>query len=296
MTWRIWMVFAALCAIWGIPYFLIKLAVAELSPACVAWTRVALGAAVLLPVAWKRGALPAVLAHKRAICAFAFAELVVPFFMIALGERWISSSMAGILIATVPLTVVVISPLFGVKERLGIRRKVGLGVGFIGVVALLGIDTISGLQQWAGVACMLIATGGYAIGALIVQRKLADVDELGAVAASLAVATVVLLPLAALSIPDRMPSVIALSSIAVLGLVCTALAMWLYFFLIAAAGAARATVVAYINPAIASLLGVFVLHEHFGLGSMLGLALILFGSWLATSAARKTAGEVDVAA
>lgn len=296
MTWRTWTVFAVLCVIWGVPYFFIKLAVTELSPACVAFARVALGAAILLPVAWKRGALPAAVAHKGAICAFAVAELVVPFFAIALGERWISSSMAGILIATVPLTVVVISPLFGVKERLGARRSIGLAVGFIGVVALLGIDPVSGPLQWAGVACMLVATVGYAIGPLIVQRHLAEVDELGAAAASLAVATVVLLPAAALSFPDRMPSAQALSSLAVLGLVCTALAMWLYFSLIAQAGAARASVVAYVNPAIASLLGVFALHEHFGLGSVLGLGLILFGSWLATSGARKATHERGLAA
>lgn len=296
MNWRTWVVFAALCAIWGVPYFFIKLAIAEVSPACVAWTRVALGAAILLPVAWKRGVLRPLLAHKGAICAFAVAECVIPFFTIALGERWISSSMAGILIATVPLTVVVISPLFGVKERLGTRRLTGLAVGFVGVVALLGIDTISGLQQWLGVACMVVATVGYAMGPLIVQRHLVDVDELGAVAASLGVATVALLPAAMLSAPVRMPSALALTSIAVLGLVCTALAMWLYFYLIAQAGAARATVVAYINPAIASLLGVFVLHEHFGVGSMVGLALILFGSWLATSASRKAAQEASAAA
>lgn len=296
MNWRTWVVFAALCAIWGVPYFFIKLAIAEVSPACVAWTRVALGAAILLPVAWKRGVLRPLLAHKGAICAFAVAECVIPFFTIALGERWISSSMAGILIATVPLTVVVISPLFGVKEHLGTRRLTGLAVGFVGGVALLGIDTISGLQQWLGVACMVVATVGYAIGPLIVQRHLVDVDELGAVAASLGVATIALLPAAMLSAPERMPSALALTSIAVLGLVCTALAMWLYFYLIAQAGAARATVVAYINPAIASLLGVFVLHEHFGVGSMVGLALILFGSWLATSASRKAAQEASAAA
>ena len=106
----------ALCVIWGVPYFFVKLAVAEIPPVGVAWGRIALGAAILLPVAWKRGALRSARLHKRAICAFAFAELVVPFSLIALGERWISSSLTGILIATLPLIVVLLAPLFGLNE------------------------------------------------------------------------------------------------------------------------------------------------------------------------------------
>src|SRR5262245_60662071 len=106
VTWRSWTTFAALCLIWGVPYLFIKLALQDLSPAAVAWGRLTLAAAVLVPVAWRRGVLKPALAHKRAIIAFALAELVVPFLLIAMGEQWISSSLAGILIATVPLTVV----------------------------------------------------------------------------------------------------------------------------------------------------------------------------------------------
>ncbi|TLY58050.1 MAG: EamA family transporter [Gammaproteobacteria bacterium] len=267
VTWRGWIAFVALCVIWGVPYFFVKLAVAEIPPVGVAWGRIALGAAILLPVAWKRGALRSARLHKRAICAFAFAELVVPFSLIALGERWISSSLTGILIATLPLIVVLLAPLFGLNEPLGVRRLVGLVVGFIGVVVLLGVDTVGGPLGWAGVACILVSTVGYAVGPLIVQRHLAGVDELGAVAASLVVAAVALLPGAAV--------------------VCTALAMLLYFFLIAHAGAARAAVITYINPAVAVVLGVGVLHESLGTGAALGLVLILLGSWLATGRAQR---------
>src|ERR1044072_3202160 len=121
MTWRAWATFAALCAIWGLPYFFIKLALQELSPVCVAWGRITLAAIVLVPIAWRRGSLQRACAHKGAIIAFAVAELVIPFSLIAMGEQWISSSLAGILIATVQLSVVVIAPLFGVKERLAAR-------------------------------------------------------------------------------------------------------------------------------------------------------------------------------
>ena len=282
MSWRVSLTFISLCVIWGLPYFLIKIALVDFSPAVVAWIRITLGAAILLPIAWHRGVLRPLLAHKAAILGFAVAELVIPFFTVALGERWISSSMAGILIATVPMTVVMLAPAFGLKEPLGARRVLGLAVGFCGVIALLGIDRISGLLQWVGVGCLLAAVIGYAAGPLIVQRYLRDVDELGALAASLAVAAIILLPLAALAAPDHVPAIPAIAAVVVLGLVCTTVAMLMYFYLINAAGAARASVVAYINPAVAALLGVLVLDEHFGVGASVGLALILGGSWLAT--------------
>ena len=282
MRWRVGGTFAALCVIWGLPYFFIKLALTEVPPVGVAWARIAFGAAVLLPVAWKRGSLRGLGSHKRTILVFAFAELIVPFILISLGERWVSSSMAGILIATVPMMVILLSPLFGVHEPLSARRLIGLVVGLGGVVTLLGLDSVDGMLAWAGVGCIVIATVGYAVGSLIVQRHLSGVDELGAVAASLGVAAVILLPAAIWTTPARIPSVLVLTSLVVLGVVCSALALSLFFFLIAQIGAARAAVITYVNPAVAALLGVLVLHESFGPGAVLGLALILLGSWLAT--------------
>jgi drug/metabolite transporter (DMT)-like permease len=285
VTWRTWTTFWVLCLFWGIPYFFIKLALEDFSPAFVAWSRITLAALVLVPIAWKRGTLLPALKHKGAVVAFAVTELVFPFLLISMGEQWISSSLAGVLIATVPLTVVIIAPLFGVREPMSGRRLFGLLVGLFGVVVLLGVDTISGPQQWAGVACLAVAVVGYAIGPLVVQRYLSDVDELGSLACSLVAASIILLPLALMSPPREMPSVLSMTSIAILGVVCTAIALLLYFYLIHAAGAARASVIAYICPAVAALLGVVVLHEHFGVGLFAGLAIILFGSWLGTTGA-----------
>lgn len=287
MTLRAWTTFAALCAIWGLPYFFIKLALQELSPACVAWGRVALAAIVLVPIAWRRGALRGVFARKGAITAFAVAELAVPFSLVAMGEQWVSSSLAGILIAAVPMAVVLIAPLFGVKERLGVLRLAGLAIGFCGVIAIVGLDTGHGPMLWAGVVCMMISVAGYAIGPLLVERYLSDVDELGALAVSLVVASILLLPLAALSAPNEFPSALSLSAVAALGIVCTALALYLFFYLINEAGATRAAVVAYINPAVATVIGVLVLHEPFGWGAGIGLAMILLGSYLATGKSKE---------
>jgi drug/metabolite transporter (DMT)-like permease len=292
MSWRAWITFAVLCILWGVPYFFIKIALQELSPACVAWTRITLAAVILLPIAWKRGGLRPVMRHKGAVIAFAVSELVFPFFLIAWGEQYVSSSFAGILVATVPLTVVLIAPMMGLHERLGPKRIAGLAVGFSGVIALLGLDTGHGPMLWAGVGAIAISVVGYAVGPLVVQRYLAEVDELSALALSLVVASVVLAPMALLSAPTQLPSMIPLASVIVLGVFCTALALLLYFYLINDAGAARASLVAYVCPAVAALLGVLVLHEQFGVSSAVGLVMILFGSWLASSKAKSVDAAV----
>jgi drug/metabolite transporter (DMT)-like permease len=285
LSWRAWGAFAALGIIWGLPYFFIKVSVQELSPVVVAFGRVTLGSLILLPIAWHRGALHSLGKHKAAICAFALAEFVIPFSAISFGERWISSSVTGILIAMVPLSIALIQRFFGVHERLGRWRIAGLGLGFVGVVALLGFGTISGPLGWAGAACILVATLGYAIGPLIIQRHLRELDLFGPLAASLLAASIVLIIPAVLTLPARIPSALVLMSMAMLGVVCTALAMVLMFYLVGHAGASRAAVITYINPAVATLLGVSLLHERLGLGGILAFVLILLGSWLATRGA-----------
>jgi len=279
---RAWLAFVALGVIWGLPYLFIKIAIQELSAFDVAWGRITLAALILLPIAWRRGALRALVTHKAAILAFALAEFAIPFSVISTGERWIPSSVTAILIATVPLTIALISRFFGVHERLGAVRLAGLLVGLVGVVALVGFGTLSGPLAWAGVGCVLVATLGYAIGPLIIQRHLHAIDSVGPVAASLSIASLLLLVPAMLSLPRHMPSAVALSSVAILGLVCTALSMLLMFYLVKNAGASRASIITYINPAVATLLGMALLDERLGIWGLSGFGLILLGSWLAT--------------
>jgi drug/metabolite transporter (DMT)-like permease len=284
MSWRVWLAFAALCVIWGVPYFFIRIAVQDVPPLVVAWGRISLAALILLPIAWRRGALGPLGGHWPVVFGFAVAEFVVPFSAISIGERWIGSAITGILIAGVPLTVVVLARFFGVHEPLGKRRLLGLVIGFFGVAALVGLGPVAGVQGWAGVGCMLLATVGYAIGPLIIQRHLSGMDFLGPVAASLTIASLILLLPALLTFPSRLPSALSLSSIAVLGVLCTAIAMLLMFYLVTHAGAARASIITYINPAVATLLGVGFLHERLGAGGAIAFAIILLGSWLATRA------------
>jgi drug/metabolite transporter (DMT)-like permease len=290
LTWRGWMGFIALGIIWGLPYFFIKVALQEVAPFALAFSRVALATIILLPIAWRRGALRSLGTHKAAIAAFGLVEFAIPFSLISLGERWISSSVTGILIALVPLSIALIQRFFGIREGLGAWRIAGLTLGFIGVAALLGAGPISGALGWAGVGCMLISTLCYALGPLIIQRHLQELESIGPLAASLAVASVILFIPAALEMPSGLPSAAALASIAILGIICTAVAMLLMFYLVLQAGASRASVITYINPVVATLLGVLVLDEHLGTGGFIALVLILLGSWLATRGKANMAG------
>jgi drug/metabolite transporter (DMT)-like permease len=253
----------------------------------VAFGRIFLAALILLPIAWGRGALRGIRAHGAPLVAFACVEFAMPFTAIAVGEQWVSSSIAGMLIALVPLSVAVISRFFGLHEAMGPLRLAGLLIGLGGVAMLLGFGSVSGPLGWSGVACMVLATLGYAAGPLIVQRYLDGVDPLAAVSASLAIASLVMAPAALLHLPRGLPSAVAIGSIVFLGVVCTAIAMLLMFRLIAQVGAARSSVITYINPAVATLLGVLILHEPLGWTGAVAFALILLGSWLATLGGRR---------
>lgn len=282
MNARSWLVFVGLGIVWGLPYLFIKLAVRELSPFDVAWGRITLAALLLAPLAWRRGTLSALRTHAAAVSAFAVLEFVLPYSLIAASERWIPSSVAGILISGVPLATVPAARLFGLHEPLGTRRWSGLVGGVLGVTVLVGFGSVTGLRGWVGVAGMVLVTLCYATGPMVVQRHLHEVDSLGALAASLIVASGVLAIPAALTLPARMPSTLALGSVAFLGAICTALSMLGMFYLIKRAGAARTAVVTYINPVIAAALGVVVLHERIGWAGPLGLLLILLSVWMAT--------------
>ena len=282
MSPRGWVLFASMSVIWGVPYLFIKIAVDEISPSVVAWSRLAIAAAVLLPVAWKLGALRGLGKRWRILTVFAAVEMAVPWPLIGYGEVHVSSSLTAILIATVPLFVALLATRFDHSERPTPTRLVGMLIGLGGVVALVGIDIGGHSDQLVGALAILFSAFLYAIGPMIVKRRLSYVDPLGPVAASLGVATLLVTPFALADVPDAVPSADTLASVAVLGLVCSALAFLLFFRLIAEIGPGRATVITYINPVVALALGVAILDESVTTGVAVGLLLILAGSWLST--------------
>jgi drug/metabolite transporter (DMT)-like permease len=277
---RGWVLFAAVSVIWGMPYLFIKIGVEELSPGFVAWSRVALAAVVLLPLAIRTGALRGL--PLRWLVAFAAVEIAIPFPLIGFGEQRISSSLAAILIAALPLVVAFFALRFDHAERPTPARLVGMFVGLAGVMALVGIDIGGRGAELLGAAAVLTATLGYAAGPLIVKRHLKGCDPLGPVTAAMAIASIMLLPFGIGDFPTEMPQTDTLVAIVVLGLVCSAAAFLLFFRLIAEVGPSRATVITYVNPIVALALGVAVLGESVTAGAIAGLLLILAGSWLAT--------------
>ena len=272
--------------IWGIPYLLIRVAVEELSPAALVFWRTAPAALLLAPFAFRRGALGQLLARWRWVTAYTLIEIAVPWLLLFHAEQRISSSLAGLLVAAVPLLGVVVYRLAGVAERLDARRLAGLVIGFGGVAALVGIDV--GDSDPLAMAEVIVVALCYATGPLIISRRLRGLPNLAVVAASLVITAAIYAPMGLLDSPGSV-SAETVAAVITLALVCTVLAFALFFALIHEVGPARSTVITYVNPLVAVLLGVVLMGEPFTAGIAVGLPLILLGSVLGTAPSLKAA-------
>ncbi|MGW3205390.1 DMT family transporter, partial [Streptomyces sp. NPDC001135] len=260
MTARGWFLFSLMGVIWGVPYLMIKVAVDEVSPPVVVFTRCALGALLLLPFALRQGGLPGtVRTHWRPLLAFACLEIIVPWFTLTDAERHLSSSTAGLLIAGVPIVGVVAARLLGDTEHLGARRLTGLALG-LGGVAVLTLPHLTG-GDGRSLAEVLLTVLGYATAPLIAARRLKEVPSLHLTAACLTLAAVVYAPVACAARPSSVPSSTALAALAGLGVLCTAVAFVAFLELFKEAGPTRATVITYVNPAVAVAAGAIFLSE-----------------------------------
>jgi drug/metabolite transporter (DMT)-like permease len=216
---------------------------------------------------------------------FALIEIGIPWLSISTAEQQISSSLAGLLISAVPLVGVVIAPLFGNREKIGPLNFAGLLLGLVGVAAIVGLDLRA--TGWAPLVEVAVVVVCYAIGPAILSRYLSGLPAVSVNAAALALCALLYAPLAASQWPRTIPSIGVLGSVAVLALVCSALGFLIFFALIAEIGPVRATVITYINPAVAAVAGILVLHENFTVGMGVGFILVLVGSTLATRRARQ---------
>jgi drug/metabolite transporter (DMT)-like permease len=283
VTPRAWWAFSFMSVVWGGSYLLIKIAIDGGMPAPdVAWLRVAIAAALLVAVAGRAGTLGTLHGRWRWIVAYAVAEISIPFPLIAAGEVHVASSLAAIIIASVPLIVAVLSLRFDPSERPTPVRALGLAIGFTGVIALVGIDVAGSSAEIVGALAILVSAVGYAIGPMLIKLGMAGLDSSAVMGVSLLVATGILAPFAALDLPSRAPTVGAWAAVVTLGVVCTAAAFVVYTLLIRAAGTGRATIITYVNPLVAVVLGVTLLQERPGPSALAGLFLILAGSWLST--------------
>jgi len=282
MTRRAWLLFATVSLLWGVPYLFIKVAVAEVPPVTVVFVRVALAAALLAPVAARRGALRGLRGRLLPLVVLSLTEITVPFLLISMGEQRITSSLAGLLIAAMPLFVALLALRFDAAERVSGSRLLGLLLGIGGVAVLLGVDLGGDLRQVAGGAMVLLATLCYASSTLLVKRLFSEVPMLGVVTVATAIASLLLAPFALALTPTRLPSPNVVLALMALGVLCTAAGLLSYFALIVEAGPSRAAVITYMNPAVAVALGIAILGEPLTGGIVVGFLLILVGSWLST--------------
>ncbi|HTX72759.1 MAG TPA: DMT family transporter, partial [Rectinemataceae bacterium] len=280
MSKRGTLLFAALALIWGIPYLLIKVAMSELAPASLVFLRTAIGALILLPVVLLRGRFRELLPRWRPLLLYTLVEIGIPWVLLSDAERRVSSSLAGLLVASVPLVSAVMARITGGRDRLAALQIAGLCVGLGGVFVLLGFDVGGG--QTLALLEIAVVVLGYALGPLVISRGLAGLPTLDVVAASLAVSALAYAPAGIALLPRSLPGIQVIGAVAGLGAVCTALAFVVFFKLIAEVGPTRATVVTYLNPAVAVAAGVLVLGEPFTLATGLGFVLIIAGAWLAT--------------
>ena len=277
---RALILFAMMSVIWGIPYLLIRVAVKEISPATLVFARTGIATLVLLPIALLRSDFRAVLERWRWVVAFAVVEVGIPWVLLGTAEQHVTSSLAGLLVAGVPLVGTVIALSSGSRERVGARGLFGLLLGICGVAAIIGVNL--GSSDTTALLEMGVVVLGYALGPAILARRLAGLSSVGVMALSLSLCALVYAPVAILQRPAVLPSADALAAVAILGLVCTALAFVLFSALIDEIGPVRATVITYINPAVAAVLGVVVLSERFTPGMAIGFGLVILGSTLAT--------------
>jgi drug/metabolite transporter (DMT)-like permease len=278
VTRRGWFLFIALSLCWGIPYLFIRIAVADLDPLIVAFGRTAIGGLLLLPLALRARSLQPLLSHWKILVLYTAVEIIGPWFLLGHAETRLNSSTTGLIIAMVPIVAAIILTVMGL-DRLDARRISGLVIGLVGVALLVGLDVQ--VDDFVAIGQLLLVVLGYAIGPIIISRRLAHLPSLGVVTASLLIAAVAYVPFTPLVWPDSWTAP-ALGSVMVLAVVCTATAFLVMFALIAEAGPARMTLITYVNPAIAILLGAIVLGEPLTIGLAIGFPLVILGSVLGT--------------
>jgi drug/metabolite transporter (DMT)-like permease len=282
MNRRAWLLMALLAGLWGASYLFIKVALEDgMPPLFIVFARIALGAIVLVPIARRAGALRAVRGMTGPIVFMAVVQVVVPFLLITYGERHIASALAGILVSAAPIFTALLAVRYDDEERPHGVAIAGVVMGIIGVTLLFGVDLSGDAAALAGGLMVLLATVGYAIGSLHLKHRLQGVPAVGIAASTMVAGALVLAPFVLFALPPHAPSLKAAGALLALGAGGTGIAFAIYYTLIVDIGPGRASLVAYIAPGFAVLYGVWLLSEPLTVGALLGLVLILVGSWIA---------------
>jgi drug/metabolite transporter (DMT)-like permease len=301
---RAWLWFLLLASIWGASYLLIKIGLRDLSPEMVAFTRIALAAAILVPFAASRGELVPLRGKLGTLVVLGAIQVAGPFLLISAGEGAISSSLAGILVATAPIFTAILALRLDPNERSEGSRLAGVGIGIVGVVVLFGLDLTSSGSEVLGGLAVVLAGLGYAIGGFIVKSRLRGAPPIGIVAVVMGASALILAPAAVATLPSSPPGLGPVAAMLGLGLVGTGVAFVIFYSLIAGVGPAKAVLVSYVAPGFAVVYGAVFLSEGITAGKLIGLSLILAGSWLGAGGAQsgvepeiaQPSGELSAAA
>ncbi len=282
MTRRVYFLFGVMAVTWGIPYFFIKIAVEELTPASMVMARCGLASLILLPIAWRNGSLQQGLRAFKWVLVFAVLEYIIPWFLIGTAEQKLPSSVAGLLLATTPLFATIYGRFLGDMTATQFRRLAGLGIGFTGVAFLVGIDGINGDLDWLSALMILVCAACYVLAPMAIMRNTQGIDQMGIVALAMPVTTLFWAVPGISQWPSDGVSAKTWMSLIVLAVVCTWLAFHYYWQLAHAVGVVRASLLTYLNPPVAIGMGVVFLGESITNGMLIGFPLVLLGSYLAT--------------
>jgi drug/metabolite transporter (DMT)-like permease len=284
---------AALSAIWGGSYLLIKYALEDFSAPMIVWLRTAIAAIVLAIVL--RGAVRGALADMRRRPGWAatlgFVAVALPFSLITFGEHEVPSGLTAVLISPAALFVALFAPFIDPSERIDSRQGLGMVIGLLGVAVVVGVESISTLGQFLGALAMVGAAACYALGGFVVKRRYGRLTSIQASFVSISAASLWTLPAAAATAPTETPGLGAVAAVVALGVVATALAFVIFYTLIAEVGAGRASLVSYLAPGVALFYGAIFLDEAITPAAIVGLVLILGGVALASRPRREQVPE-----
>jgi drug/metabolite transporter (DMT)-like permease len=282
MTRKSWIQFGIVGFLWGIPYLLMKVAVADIPPPLIVAGRTLIGAAILIPIALRKNTLKDAIEGIKYVIPYAVLEMVGPWILITSAEKEISSGLAGLLVATVPFFASIFSSLRGDHSVWQPKRIFGLVVGFVGIVALVGIESITGTSNPKAIAMVILAAIMYAYAVLMVTTNLPGVDGIAINGVAMGLTCLFYTPIAIATWPSNPVSTQAITALVALGVFSTAIAFMLFFIVIVEIGVARGSLTTYVNTAVAVVLGILILNEPITLGIIVGLPMVLLGSYLAS--------------
>ena len=278
-----WLLLFALVAMWGSSFMFNGIAVSSLPPLAIVAGRVGIAAIVLIVFVYASGRrLPALDRHWWPFVVVALIGNAIPFYLITWGQQVVESALAGILMAFMPLATIVLAHFLVAGEHMTRQRALGFAGGFFGIVLLMGPAALAGIGGDAvRIVSQLAVLGGALCYAMqsVLTRLIIKGDVLVAAAATLLVASLIVVPMALWQTPlsTLAPRWQSVAAVCWLGVVPTAIATVLYFQLIRSAGPSFMSVVNYLSPGVAVMLGLWIMGEQPSPNAYLGLALILIG-------------------